>query len=189
MADFADLERIIGPPNHPAAPPDWHGIEEGLGFRFPIDYKRFFDLYCYVQFDKYLMVYHPGLDVEMRRRRAISALDSLHALAVEQGSISIVDDYGDFVREQPPFPFFPTQGGLIPWGATEGGEVCMWLMADPVPEKWPIVVSDGVEWWLHSAGFADFIVDVMRGSVQCPIFSKDFPGSDRIDQFPIERFG
>jgi hypothetical protein len=188
VAHFADLEQLIGPAEHAAAPPDWVEVEERLGLRLPVDYKRMFGSYCYLKFDDYLMVYRPGPDGESLHRGAINSLDAVRTLALEFGRIRVVDERQGNAREERPLPFYPESGGLFPWAVTEGGEHCMWLTSPNSPEHWPVVVSDGSLWWEYSGSWVDFLIGVMDSSVQCPIFPESFPQSNWIDQFAVDEF-
>jgi hypothetical protein len=41
-----------------------------------------------------------------------------------------------------PRSLFPEEGGLLPWGVTDNGDILNWITSDN-PEKWSILVYDG----------------------------------------------
>lgn len=85
-----------------------------------------------------------------------------------------------------PYPFYPERSGLLPWGATENGEVCLWLTDKENSNEWPIIVTDGLGYWRYDGNILSFVGDLLSGNVTCPIFPDDFPENDRIDQFEVD---
>ncbi len=184
MAHNADLERIIGAPQFESSVAPWRDMERFIGTRLPDDYKRTFDMYPRLEFDGFLGAFHPGLDAEQYVERCRRVLDPLRQLILEQGAIRSIDDSGQ-VQSMSPYPLFPEVGGLLHWGGTQNGDMCLWLTSDSDPNQWPVVVTDHRDYWRYDGGFAAFLVGVMQQTIRCPIFPKTFPHEMRVDQFEV----
>lgn len=185
MATFADLERLTGEPEFAPLVVDWGALGRALSFSFPDDYKRFFEKYHLVQFDRFLTVYHPGDDIAGYVSASHVAVRALRIVS-EQGGMTLVDDAGE-EGERVRYPIFPDEGGLFHWGTTENGDSCLWLTGGDDPNAWPIFVSDSSEIWRYDGTFVDFLVGVMDRTVRCPLFPASFPSSLRVDQFDARR--
>lgn len=184
MADIADLENIVGAAQLAVPTVDWNALEREADFRFPDDYKRIFEVYPHLQFDRFLGIFHPGRDVDQFFRRVNVSLESPRILSRSSGEMVLVNDDGQ--KEQiSPLPIFPKPGGLFPWGATENGDLCLWATFNVDPNKWPVVITDHIEYWRHEGGVAEFLVGIMRQTVRCPIFPVSFPSEMRVDQFEV----
>ncbi|WP_147339424.1 SMI1/KNR4 family protein [Actinomadura spongiicola] len=184
MADFADLEQLVGAVQFSGPDVQWAELESAAGLRFPDDYKRIFQKYPDLEFDRFLRVSHPGGDVQGFLAGVNCALDSLRYLAAESDRILLVDDFGN-EKLVPRMPIFPDAGGLFHWGGTQNGDYCLWLTSDPDPNRWPILITDDTKYWRYEGGIVDFLVGVMRRDIRCPAFPSGFPSSLRVDQFQV----
>ncbi|MGP4021732.1 hypothetical protein [Actinomadura sp. 3N407] len=186
MAAFVDLESLIGAPLFVPPAVDWDELERATLFSFPDDYKRLFEKYPHLQFDGFLGVFHPGDDIAGFIKGTRTALEPLRVLAANRGSMTSVDASGE--REDiSPYPIFPEAGGLFHWGGTENGDSCLWLTSGQNMADWPIVVTDGIDYWRYDEGLVNFLIGVMHRTVRCPLFPADFPSSFRVDQFDARR--
>ncbi|CAN7452254.1 SMI1/KNR4 family protein [Phenylobacterium sp. LjRoot219] len=110
------LIKVLPPPVEPfeAFNGPWEPIEAELGVVLPDDYKAFARLYGVGYFIEFL-----GVDIP-RSRNPNRRLE-YQARVVCEGLASL-----EFLDE-PPYPFWPTPGGLLPFGGTDNGDDLFWL--------------------------------------------------------------
>ena len=102
---------------------DWTDVEERLSARFPADYKELIDRFGPGEF------------------RGISVVATEAPDEFELFHLAI--DVQDRIRERRPVagaPFFPENGGAVPWAYTESGHVFFWAPRGDDPDEWPVFV-------------------------------------------------
>lgn len=141
---------------------DWRAVHEALGVRLPSDYTAF------------MSVYGAG---------GLGDLDILGPLPVkglqwDPGNIlEIAPEFRDLWNSEGGVPGIVADGGsVLPWGSGCNANELGWLMLDPDPEKWPVVVwrrqiSYGdSRWKLFDCGMVDFLVRMMCARFdECPL--------------------
>lgn len=184
--DFAEFEQLAGPARYAPTSVDWQVLERRIGLRLPQDYRRTFQIYPDLQIGKFLGIFSPPEDVEDYVRQNGEVMEPLRDLA--QDEVTLLDGSGEG-RQISPYPFYPEPGGLFPWGATENGDVCLWLTDKENPDEWPVIVTDGMDYWRFDGNVLSFVGGLLSGEVHCPIFPDDFLGdvatNNRIDQFEV----
>jgi len=180
--DFAEFERLAGPARYAPTSVDWGVLERRIGLHLPQDYRHMFREYPDLQIGKFLGIFSPPSNVDEYVRRNSEVMEPLRDLA--QDEVTLLDGTEDG-RPVPPYPFYPEPGGLLPWGATENGDVCLWLTDSENPDEWPIIVTDGLDYWRYNGNILSFVGGLLSGAVVCPVFPDDFPVNDRIDQFEL----
>jgi len=115
---FIDLLAVAPPPvpRAAAAAYEWLDVEREVGTPLPSDYKAFIDRYGLGKLCDFIVVFmpshenlHVNLSIQIRQK-----LDVLQELASEWG-------------EELPYSLFPARGGLLPFGATDNGDILYWL--------------------------------------------------------------
>ncbi|MWA05464.1 hypothetical protein F8568_034890 [Actinomadura sp. LD22] len=181
--EFVEFEQLVGPAEYAPSPVDWNLLESRLGLRLPRDYRQLFQRYPNLQIDKFLGIFAPNSDVDEQLRLIDDAMEPLRELAGVQ--VALIDDNGEEAMV-PRFPFYPEPGGLLDWGATENGDRCLWLTENEDSEKWPIIITDGIQYWRYDGNIISFVGGLLDRAIICPIFPRRFPSSSRIDQFAVE---
>lgn len=144
---------------------DWPDVERDIGTPLPSDYKAFIDRYGLGKLCDFIVVFtpsrgnpHVSLSIQIRQK-----LDVLQQLASEWG-------------EELPCPLFPARGGLLPFGATDNGDVLYWRTSGS-PDCWTVVVNDarGPDFDDHDCSMTSFLAEVVSGQRRCSIFPRSFP--------------
>ena len=112
---------------------DWLEVERRLGTRLPSDYKRVVDLYGPGEFLG-LRLFVPDAPGDEFN------LDTLVAKVQRRAQ-----QYRDEVRPRVSAPYFPQDGGLIPWGENGEGDYFFWCPFGDDPDWWPVMIAD-VSW-------------------------------------------
>jgi hypothetical protein len=163
------LIKMIPPPAEPdqAFSGPWEPIEAEIGAALPQDYKDFVRLYGGGYFMEFLGVRVP------RSTNPNTRLETLVRVVCE-GLSSI------FPLEEIPYPFWPSPGGLLPFGVTDNGDDLFWLTRG-APADWKVVVLD--------RGFGRFetfdcdLTDFLAGLATGEILPEEFPD----DLLPCDR--
>lgn len=143
----------------------WHDLEREIGTPLPSDYKAFIDQYGLGKLADFIVVFtpshevpHVSLSIQIRQK-----LDTLQQLASEWG-------------ETLPYPLYPAPNGLLPFGATDNGDVLYWLTSGS-PDYWTVVVNEacGPEYDHHDCSMTTFLAEVINGERRCSIFPRSFP--------------
>ncbi|MEV4367469.1 SMI1/KNR4 family protein [Nonomuraea sp. NPDC049637] len=168
MATIADLENLIGPPIRPAPINDWDAIEADLELRLPADYKELMTRYASLKLDAHLGLYIPNPGDHPQETMREGVLSMLRDLGPhEDEELEIVDGQGNVLEERH-FPHYPHPEGLLPWGSTQNGDVCLWETTGD-PDTWKVCISDGIFIWKHGSGILDFLVKANQWSLSCPL--------------------
>src|SRR5262245_39190825 len=108
------LIRVVRPPAQPAeVGSSWGDVENMAGTRQPKDYKDLVTAFGTGCFDEFLWVFNPfSQNRHLNFFEQLGArLRSLRELQAKWGS------------EEVSYPLFPEPGGLLPWGASDNGDV------------------------------------------------------------------
>lgn len=163
------LELLIPPPLVPyEAPQDdgWNNIERKLNTTLPRDYKQFIERYGSGRIDEFLSILNPFSSNKHR--------DLLWQMEMQLGTLRELKEGG---TEIVPFEFFPSPGGLLPFGLTDNGDVLYWLTVGQ-PDNWSVAVNAGrsPEWDTYQVGMVEFLWKILGRQDSCKIFPSDFPG-------------
>ncbi|MFA1551735.1 hypothetical protein [Actinomadura chokoriensis] len=180
MASLNRLVQLIGESLQEPPAVDWERLEGQTRLRFPSDYMELCRTYPPLRVDNFLGTLHPVEDEEG---------ENLFSWAEE-----ILGAAMDLVEEFPilglvPFPLYPAEGGLFPWGVTDNSDHLFWRTQGP-PDRWTVVVAEHSyakdSWWEFNGSMTDFIVGIMTREITCPVLASDFPSADaRIEQVPF----
>ncbi|MDD5035615.1 MAG: SMI1/KNR4 family protein [Methylococcaceae bacterium] len=177
---ISNIRTILRPPVSPVDPPDsliWNNLEIN-GLILPLDYKEFLELYGSGHIDNFIFLFNPrsrnqNLNLSLQIELQLQALRDLKKLF----DIDI------------PYSLFPTKGGILPFGATDNGDILFWITRGE-PNDWTIVVMDSraPEWSEHNTNMLDFLFDILKKNINCPIFPQGFP-SEQPDFKPSLKAG
>lgn len=118
------LVAITGGPPSPVPVPNWTAVESRLDTSLPADYKQLVETFgCAGKFNGFFAVFDPEKLIWHTEYYAD------HDMA-----------FGD---EHP--PFFPAQGGLIPWSNNEHEQTYFWITEGPNPDRWPVYAMNSLD--------------------------------------------
>ncbi|MBL8797841.1 MAG: SMI1/KNR4 family protein [Planctomycetia bacterium] len=156
---FKQLQNLLPPPEQATfSHGDWLGVEEMLHTPLPDEYKDFVARYgAGVVLPPNIWVYNPFFATP-----DVMAICEQHENLVDE-SDSRVD-------------FFPMQGGLLPWGASDLGHYFFWV-TEGKPSDWYVAVTMNCEeiWRFQGQGMVRFLVELFsQQSAAFPaLFSKE----------------
>jgi hypothetical protein len=153
---------------------DWPATEAELRLPLPSDYRAFIDRYGAGSVDDVIHIYHPttGLVLPEQAER----------------HLRLAREDRDEDPEAYPYPLWPEPGGLFPFARTMDRCYFYWRTTDADPDGWSTALTEAhYDWWEHPTGMAAFLVDVLAGRAQYPIFLDDWPKpSYDWEPFPVE---
>ncbi|OJY56370.1 SMI1/KNR4 family protein [Thiobacillus sp. 0-1251] len=166
------LEKILFPPIVPVDRPvanGWSEAEKKLG-KLPEDYKRFIEIYGTGSIDGFIWILSP-----------FTSNKNLNLLDQAQIKISALIDLSENFGEALPYPLFPNQNGLLPFGTTDNGDVLFWQMANN-PTDWKVIINASREpkWEQYDVGIVDFLVGLLTRKIICEVFPEDFPSNQPV---------
>jgi hypothetical protein len=140
---------------------DWAVVEETLGVGLPGDYKSFMAVYGGGSIGDDGMGVHVPLPVEAPQwdPGSIQSLtQNLRDMWDREGGVSGVSLGSDAV---------------LSWGSGCNADELGWLMSDPDPDKWPVIVArrhGRPSWAMFECGMVDFIRRLMLADFdECPL--------------------
>jgi hypothetical protein len=151
------LVRLLPPPGEPFDVPardQRSRLEAEIGRRLPSDYWWFLETYGSGWIGGDLAVFTPASASEgVRLGPEAQRIGDLLRLVAQRRPGEV------------PFPIHPDPGGLLAWGGTPGGVMCMWLTTDADPDGWPVILRDAArsEWFTHRGPLAWFLADLVDG--------------------------
>jgi len=153
------LEKILFPPIVPVDRPvanGWSEAEKKLG-KLPEDYKRFIEIYGTGSIDGFIWILSP-----------FTSNKNLNLLDQAQIKISALIDLSENFGEALPYPLFPNQNGLLPFGTTDNGDVLFWQMANN-PTDWKVIINASREpkWEQYDVGIVHFLVGLLTRKIIC----------------------
>jgi hypothetical protein len=172
MDSISRLMHILHPPDEPTRPAradEWADLEADLGIAFPSDFKTYLARYGSGEINAFLLVSSPAFGNSLTRLQQIIGTRLEIRRAIRDSDWHV-----------PPYPVFPEEGGVLPWGITRNGDTCFWV-TDPAasPNDWPVVVveSKSQEWLDHGGPMTAFLADLLDGTIQVPFFPQGYFGS------------
>jgi hypothetical protein len=148
--DVDELLEIVAPVGS-QVPADWSILEGDLGFKLPSDYKKVIDAFGAGSFMN-LEVCAPG--VLDGRFSMVNLVDRLRL---------VVSDFRSQFRSPAIAPYFPEEGGLIPWGEVDGGWFHFWVPFGDDPDEWPVVFTEpnlSALWKTYST-FSEYVIEYL----------------------------
>ena len=162
------LKKVIPPPASPVcAAGDWKAVEKGLGFKLPVDYKRFIAAYGTGSIQSFMHMWN-YLDFPINDIR-----DSIQRITSEFE----YDKRAGYPIEYIPYP---QPGCLIPFCSTDDGNYLTWR-TQGVPSKWDVVAYDSGSGSLVHAKVAGMVACIMRLVQQKNPFGDKFCNTDIFD--------
>lgn len=151
------LMKVLPPPKAPANTPNRERraqVEQELGSKLPDDYWQFGCVYGSGSFAQHgIFISNATADDYMKRVR-----HNLETLTVWQARPHI----------KPPYPIFPDNPGLLPFGSDVGNVTYSWLAdGDTNPNKWPLVIiRDGTVAEEYTMTFSEFFVRYLTNKIK-----------------------
>ena len=162
---LTQLQALAPPPDDPlfaGTPAQWDEVERNIGTALPQDYKQLVSLYGLGSFGGYVCPLNPF----------VPALGSNSSRFNFYRAINFWNEMEDLRREDPeiypPFPGYPSPGGLLPWGieCSDGGLQC-WLTRGN-PDDWGCIIVDSdwtEEYHEYSTTATGFLVGWLTGQI------------------------
>ena len=163
--DFVEeLARVVELDPQPRMRVDWARVEDKLGRRLPSDYKVFAERFGPGHFDEYIWVavphgFGPRLDFFEQLQERVNTLRSL-----ADAGIPI------------PYPLYPEEKGLIPWGSSIDGEALYWVTDHDDPDRWTVVLhlhrTD--DWFGFQGSATHLLYSLLTGQAAVPVLPDSF---------------
>ena len=163
------LQRILPLPPEPQEvkqTDDWHRVESELGTPLPKDYKAFISAYGSGRIDQFLVVFNP-----FSSNKYVNLLDA--GRTILQAYATSKETFPEYY----PLPLFPSPGGLLPFAATDNGNVLYWRTTGK-PENWTVAAyeSRGPDYVDFNGQMTDFHGrDNVTRSFVCEVITSSFP--------------
>jgi len=161
-----NLQRVLPAPSNPIGVPglaQWQVVENQFAV-LPDDFHAFIDMYGAGVIDDFIWVFvpalsNPNLNFERQVSLQLSVVEGINKEGLE-----------------PPMTSFPNQGGILPFGITENGDVLFWETTGNA-EEWTVCVLAPRSSPLEKFGLnmSDFLAGVCAGDIDCRLFPNDFP--------------
>lgn len=166
---LVDLIREVAAPKNPVAtgPLAWGEIEARLGCALPDDYKEYIETFGLGCLDGFLYVFSP-----------FSENRNLNLFAQVETRLAALRELKASSRDEVQYPLFPETGGLLPWGASDNGDVLFWLTEGQANE-WGVVINAGRDARCeeYAGGMAYVLSQLLSGAAVSKIFPVDFPSN------------
>lgn len=165
-----NLHSILSPPFMPKNTGDlegWHHVERGIGTVLPQDYKDYIATYGEGSIANFIQPFNPfsnnsGSNFELQLHEHLASLRE-------------VREWGEHM----PYPLYPEQGGLLPWGGTANGDTLFWVTSGQ-PDTWPVVIN-GVrspDFEIYRETMTEFLYKLLMGEITTHLFPKDWKDGD-----------
>jgi hypothetical protein len=159
------LLTVLSPPDKPVEVPSteaWKTIEKEL-CPLPADYKAFVNQFGTGTIDRFIWILNPASKNPYLNFSQIKPiLDGLRELKKS--------------GEACPYPLFPEEGGLLPFGKSDNGDVLYWLTIGE-PERWLIVVNAArdASYEKFPCDMTSFLEGILTRRYRCSVFPQTFP--------------
>lgn len=167
------LVALVGPDRRQPPPVDWPSVQRAVGSALPVDYRMLVELTGSVYAGGFLGMFAPGhrnpnLDLLVQIGARLGALQELKRA------------FGD---EACPYPLWFEPGGLLPWGASDNGDVLYWRTQGH-PDQWTVVVGEarGPAFEEFPLPASDFLHAFVEGRLECSIFPAGAAGKATVLQ-------
>lgn len=162
-----DLINIMPPPQAPIEShgQTWANVEGAIGTLLPTDYKAFIENYGSGRINAFVWIFNP-----FSNRPAINLVNQVSAQL--NALKTLANDFG----EKCPYALFPENGGLLPLGMTDNGDVIHWLTKGK-PDEWRIVVNEarGPRYEEFDSDLTSFLRKILTHASQCSLLPRSFP--------------
>lgn len=109
----------------------WTEIEEIIGTPLPVDYRQYVNTLGSGCIGAFLWPFNPFSESKF--------LNLIQQINVR---LSALRDLKEQLGEaECPYPLYPETGGLLPWGATDNGDVFFWLTGGH-PDTWIVILNE-----------------------------------------------
>jgi hypothetical protein len=162
------MERLlmnIPPPsvcNVPAC--DWASVEEVIGSALPSDYQMFVETYGAGSINDFLWIFTPGSSNEY--------LDLFQAIRSDGNMLRGIKAK---LPEEFPIAVFPEPGGVLPFGATDNGDLLLWDTSHGNPDMWSVVIVNPRDnrYCAFPGSMIQFLEALISGEWSCVLFPGD----------------
>lgn len=164
MNVFDELLKILPPPESPIDNViDWGMVESRNGFEYPLDYKRFIELYGSGSICDFFWVINPKA-----KNKAINVEKADYFLwAYEDLKEQFPDD---FQRSR-----FPASGSFYPWGFTDNGDCLAWDVSGRCNDWGVVVIGSDLELEnAYSFSFSEFLVELLSRRIMPSAIAGNF---------------
>ncbi|ARU54294.1 hypothetical protein OLMES_0187 [Oleiphilus messinensis] len=166
MSNIENLKHILNPPLDPLeTDTDWDPVENQLGIKLPQDYKDFITSYGTGSVDSFLWIFNP-----FSKNQNINLFKCLETYR------EVFEYLDKNTSEIAIFSLFPAARGLLPFAATDNGDVLFWLV-DGDPENWSIVINDARqdEYEKFDVSLVAFLTDILSNKLKSDVLPVGFP--------------
>ncbi|MET7692806.1 SMI1/KNR4 family protein [Streptomyces sp. NPDC005483] len=154
-----ELERTVpGLVGHRRSVPvdiNWAMVEADLGVGLPDDYKLLCELFPAFALGDFLLLGGPQPGTEA---------------AWVQGTreeLEIVAEWCADADLAVPLQPYPAAGGLLPWAASNEGDIFLWETGPTASREWTVTVaSRNGGWWHYTGGAVQFVADLVSGALE-----------------------
>jgi hypothetical protein len=162
------IEEFLPKPSNPIEtgnPDKWGEIEKCCKTLLPEDYKRFINKYGSGQIGGFINIFNPFSENEF--------INLMEQIKVRLDAVNYIkENYGE---EECPYSLFPQTNGLLPFAATDNGDVFFWKTTG-VPDKWTVVLNESrgsfFEEFQHN--FSEVLKNLITGKIESKIIPNDF---------------
>jgi SMI1-KNR4 cell-wall len=164
------LETLLPRPTQPqevGTLHDWTNIEAELKTTLPNDYKGFIGVFGSGTINDFLVVlnpFSPNKYINLLQRGRME----LDAYAASKKSFP----------EHYAHDIYPTSGGLLPFGATDNGEILYWNTTGN-PNHWSVVAyeSRGPKHFTFGGNMTEFLTRLLEKTIECSVLPRSFPSA------------
>ncbi len=150
---------------------EWSEIEKVVDIILPSDYKQYINTFGTGCIGNFLWPFNPFSDNKFLNfgEQIDARLDALRVLK---------EKWGD---RQCPYPLYPEPEGLLPWGASDNGDVLYWLTAGH-PDDWSVIINEARSpvYEEYKESTTSLLAKLVLGEIVSEIFPPDFPDREAL---------
>jgi len=160
------LKKLVPPPRNPSevgSLQQWEAIERDLGLELPSDYRDFVFTYGSGRFAKFYGIYNP-----FAASQYAALLPSIQRVCAAERETK--RDWPEIV----PYPIYPDQPGLLPWGCDDNGNYYFWL-TEGTSDFWPVLSDEvrGEGFREYHCTMTEFLIGILQGEFEA--LAGDYP--------------